>query len=182
MRCSHTDIYLSAFYGTQVHLEVLMKKSFHKMLLDVVEKSPCFMFINYRDISLSWEGGKYNLLHHRTRNSSLGAVGSGLFVDSMCVFHFFFYREKKLGGRRIWDSIYGQDGKPTQMSGVKNSFSWQVKEVCSLGLADVFLSLALCYSWRAWLSAADILQTYLQVFFFSNLKILQYNRLERRET
>lgn len=140
------------------------------MLLDVVEKSPSFMFINYRDISPSWEGGKYNLLHHRTRNSSLGAVGSGLFVDSMCVFRFFFYREKKLGGRRIWDSIYGQDGKPTQMSGVKNSFSWQVKEVCSLGLADVFLSLALCYSWRAWLSAADILQTYLQVFSFLTWK------------
>lgn len=71
-----------------------MKKSFHKMLLDVVEKSLCFMFINYRDISPSWEGGKYNLLHHRTRNSSLGAVGSGLFVDSMCVFHFFPQREK----------------------------------------------------------------------------------------
>lgn len=97
MRYSHTDIYLSAFYGTQVHLEVLMKKSFHKMLPDVVEKLLCFMFINYRDISPSW-GGEYNLLHHRTRNSSLGAVGSGLFVDSMCVFHFFSTERKNWEG------------------------------------------------------------------------------------
>lgn len=41
---------------------------------------------------------------------------------------------RKPGGRKIWDSIYGQDGKPTQMSGVKNSFNSQVKEVRGAGL------------------------------------------------
>lgn len=50
----------------------------------------------------------------------------------------FIFTGGKPGGRRIWDSIYRQDGKPTQMSGVKNSVNGQVREVCSAGL------------WRLW--------------------------------
>lgn len=77
-----------------------MKKLFFKMSPDVRKKLLCFIFINYRQYILELGEAKnknkkikkYNLLHHRTRNSSLGAVGSVLFVDSMCVFH--FYREK----------------------------------------------------------------------------------------
>lgn len=177
MRYSHTDIYLSVFYGTQVHLEVLMKKSFHKMLLDVVEKLLCFMFINYRDISPSWEGGKYNLLHHRTRNSSLGAVGSGLFVDSMCVFHFFSTERKNLEG----------GGSEIQFTGKMESQhrcqEWKIVSVDKWKKFAVW-GWQMCFCpWHCvtadehgWHPA-----NLFTGFFFSNLKILQYNRLERQE-
>lgn len=63
---------------------------------DVENKLFCFVFINYRHcIFRLWEEKKYNLLHHRTTNSSLGAVGSVLFVDSNCVFP--FYRAQTVG-------------------------------------------------------------------------------------
>lgn len=98
MRYSHTDIYLSAFYGTQVHLEVLMKKSFHKMLLDVVEKLLCFMFINYRDISPSWEGGKIQFAAPQDKKFILGCCGFRLVCGFNVCIPFFSTERKNLEG------------------------------------------------------------------------------------
>lgn len=72
-----------------------MKKSFHKMLLDVVEKLLCFMFINYRDISPSWEGGKIQFAAPQDKKFILGCCGFRLVCGfNVCIPFFFLQREK----------------------------------------------------------------------------------------
>lgn len=90
----------------------------------------CLLIIG--NISSSWEGEKNTICCTTGQEIHPWVlwVQSCLWIQRVS----FIFTERKPGGRRIWDSIYGQDGKPTQMSGVKNSFNWQVKEVCSVGL------------------------------------------------
>lgn len=109
------------------------------------------MFINYRQYILQLGGGcEYNLLHHRTRISSLGAVAPALFVDSKCVFH--FYREKT--GREadlrfnLWTRWKAntdvRSEKQFQLTSERSLPRWAV-----MVLADGFLSLPLCYGWHS---------------------------------
>lgn len=108
----------------------------------------CLLIIG--NISSSWGGCEYNLLHHRTRISSLGAVASALFVDSMCVFH--FYREKT--GREadlrfnLWTRWKAntdvRSEKQFQLTSERSLQRWAV-----MVLADGFLSLPLCYGWHS---------------------------------
>lgn len=134
-------------------------------------KSLCFMFINYRQYILKLKGGKKQFAAPQDKKFILGCCGLSL----VCGFNVCLsLLQRKPRGRRIWDSIYGLDGKPTQMSGVKDSFIWQVKEVCCVGavmvLADGCLSSALRYSWHArpWLvkSCIATLFTVRSLFFF----------------
>lgn len=163
-------------------------KLFFKMSPDVREKSLCLMFINYRQHILELRGrrGKKNTICCTTGQEihPCGCCGFRLVCGfNVCLS---FLEREKPGGRRIWDSIYGQDGKPTQMSGVKNSFNWQVKEVCSVELRCLW-QMGFCpchcvYSWHArpclvkpgdcllrgvgFLSLSITLSNFFPVFFF----------------
>lgn len=161
-------------------------KVFEKMSPDVRTKLLCFMFINFRRYILELGGGG-NTICCTTGQEILPWVlwaQSSLWIQRVS----FIFTERKPGGRRIWDSIYGQDGKPTQMSGVKNSFNWQVKEVCSAGLWW-FWQMGFCPCHRVPADtqgppAGEILRrkiVYCETFFLSLKKILQHNRLEGRE-
>lgn len=108
----------------------------------------CLLIIG--NISSSWGGCEYNLLHHRTRISSLGAVAPALFVDSKCFFH--FYREKT--GREadlrfnLWTRWKAntdvRSEKQFQLTSERSLPRWAV-----MVLADGFLSLPLCYGWHS---------------------------------
>lgn len=134
--------------------------------------SLCFMFINYRLYILELGGGKNTICCTTGQeiHPCLLWVGSCLWIQRVS----FIFTERNPGGRWIWDSIYGQDGKPTQMSGVKNSFNWQVKEVCSVWavmvLADGFFSLPLCYSWHARSLLGEIL--HLKIVYYGIFLVL----------
>lgn len=145
----------------------------------------CLLIIG--NISSSWEGGKTQFAAPQDKKFILGCCGFRLVCGFNVCLSFFAVR--KPGGRRIWDSICGQDGKPKQMSGVKNSFNWQVKEVCSIGLWW-FWQMAFCpchcvtadmegLSW--WNPASQDCFLRDCFFFLGFLKFLQHNRLEGQE-